>query len=194
MVLDGHTRQEDDQPVGRIQKHRLRVQESQRCLQGSSAIPHQRSADLAVARVYLKRIGGGFVPADAESEDLCKKFKLGEIYRGDVVKPRSYEHHKLIFALLNTTYQNQDRYDNFEDFRKVVAIAAGHSREFVTLDGEIVREAQSISYDALDQVEFQKVAGAMLTVCAHLLHDMNVDELAHQVGIYADQNYGRSAA
>ena len=77
-----------------------------------------------MARLYLKKTLRGFEPADEPSLEAWKKFKQGEVYRADVVKPRSYQHHKLCFALLNLTYVNQERWSNFESFRKAVAIAA----------------------------------------------------------------------
>jgi len=146
-----------------------------------------------MARLYLRRTLNGFVPADDASHDVARKFKVGDVYRSDVVKPRSYQHHKQIMALLNLTFENQERYRDFETFRKAVAIAAGHFTTYPTLDGEIITEAGSLSYDALDEVEFSRVAAAMMTVCAHLLHDMDLTELEAQVSIYANEHYGRAA-
>lgn len=145
-----------------------------------------------MARLYLKRTLSGFAPADEPSADIARKFKVGEIYRADIIKPRSYAHHKLAFALLNLTFSNQERYGNFDDFRKAVAMAAGHSREYVGIDGEIWREAGSLSYDALDEVEFTRVMAAMMTICAQIL-DVTEPELAGEVSRYADEHYGRAA-
>lgn len=147
-----------------------------------------------MARMYLRKTLSGFVPADEPSLEVARKFKLNEVYRADVVKPRSYKHHCLILSLLSLTYENQDRYTNFEVFRKAVAFAAGHVNEWTSLDGEIVREAASISYDALDEISFTAVAGAMMTVCAHILGDMGVHELEAEVSKYCDEKYGMRAA
>jgi hypothetical protein len=146
-----------------------------------------------VARLYLKKTLSGFLPADEPSAEVCKKFQVGEVYRGDVVKPRSYQHHKLIMALLNLTYENQERYTSFEVFRKAVSFAAGHVIEYPSLDGEIIREADSLSYDRLDEIEFTQVAGAMMTVCAHILGDMDLQELEGEVSRYANEHYGMAA-
>lgn len=145
-----------------------------------------------MARLYLRKTLRGFEPADEPSAQIARKFKLGEEYRADVVKPRSYHHHKLCFALLNLTYDNQERYSNFEDFRKAVAMAAGHTEELVTLHGEIVRLPASLSYDALDEIEFTRVFGAMMTVCAQIL-GMENPELEAEVSKYADEHYGAAA-
>lgn len=145
-----------------------------------------------MARLYLKKTLRGFEPADEPSMELWKKYKQGEVYRGDIVKPRSYQHHKLCFALLNLTYANQDRWSSFENFRKAVAIAAGHTEELLTVHGEIIRLPKSLSYDALDEVEFTQVFGAMMTVCAEIL-GMEAPDLEPEVSRYADEHYGRAA-
>jgi hypothetical protein len=145
-----------------------------------------------MARLYLKKTLTGFAPADEESRLLGRKFKRDEIYRADVVKPRSYQHHKLCMALLNLTYQNQERYTNFEIFRKAVALAAGHCEVIPTIDGELLTIPGSLSYDALDEVEFTQVMAAMMTVCCGIL-GMNAPELEAEVSKYADENYGRVA-
>ncbi len=146
-----------------------------------------------MARLFLRKTLNGFVPNDEPSQELWKKYKLNEVYRGDIVKPRSYQHHKLIMSLLNLTFENQERYASFDVFRKAIAFAAGHVIEYPSLDGEIIREADSLSYDRLDELEFTKVAGAMMTVCAHILGDMDIRELEAEVSKYADQHYGMAA-
>lgn len=145
-----------------------------------------------MARMYLKRTLSGFAPADEPSAELWKKYKTGEVYRGDVVKPRSYKHHKMCFALLNLTYANQERYTNFETFRKAVAIEAGHTETLITIPGEKIDLPKSLSYDALDEIEFTQVFGAMMTVCAAILR-MTVPELEPEVSRFADETYGRIA-
>jgi len=147
-----------------------------------------------MARMYLRKTLSGFIPADEPSLEAARKFKLNEVYRADVVKPRSYKHHKLIMALLNLTYANQDKYQDFEMFRKAVAVAAGHVEEILTVDGEIIKLPKSISYDTLDEVEFTQVSGAMMSVCCRLLKDIGADELEAEVSKYADENYGAAVA
>jgi hypothetical protein len=146
-----------------------------------------------MARLYLKRTLGGFQPADEASTELLRKFKVGEVYRADVVKPRSYRHHKLCFALLTLTYQNTDRWPSFEAFRKAVAIEAGHTEEVMLSTGEIVSIPASLSYDNLDELEFTKVFGAMMTVCCRII-GVTAPELEAELSKYADQHYGEAPA
>jgi hypothetical protein len=142
---------------------------------------------------FLRKTLTGWAPADEASRDAWSHYKLGDVYRADVVKPRSYQHHKLCMALLSLTYGNQDRYTSFEHFRKAVAIEAGHVDELIGLDGVIYLQPKSISYSALDEVEFTKVFGAMMTVCARLLGGIGMTELEGEVSRYADDKYGRAA-
>lgn len=144
-----------------------------------------------MARLYLRKTLTGFVPNDEASQEAFKKYKVGEIYRGDVVKPRSYLHHKLVFSLLNLTFENQDRYDNFDTFRYAVAADAGHCDEIIAPSGEVFRMPKSINYDSLDEVEFTHVMASMMNVCAKMLGDIGKDELAAQIDIYAENHYGR---
>jgi Protein of unknown function (DUF1367) len=146
-----------------------------------------------MARLNLRKTLTGFTPADEPSVQAWKRFKLHEIFRSDIVKPRSYKYHKLAFALLNLTYENQEQYTSFEIFRKAVAIAAGHVDELIKLDGEIILLPRSINYDTLDEIEFTLVFGAMMTVCANILHDIGITELEAEVSKYCDQRYGHAA-
>ena len=145
-----------------------------------------------MADLYLRKTATGFEPVDGASRDIWAKFKVGQVYRAKVVKPRSYQHHKLCMALLNLTFQNQERYADFEQFRRAVAVEAGHCDTLITLHGEVIQIPGSLSYEALDEVEFTKVFGAMMTVCANIL-GLTAPALEAEVSKYADQNYGRAA-
>lgn len=139
-----------------------------------------------MARLYLKKTLTGFEPADDASKDAWKKYKTGDVYRAEVVKPRSYQHHKLCFALLSLTYMNQERWTDFESFRKAVAIAAGHTEELVTVHGEVIRLPASLSYDTLDEVQFTDVFGRMMAVCSEIL-GVAAPELQWEVSKYAGE-------
>jgi hypothetical protein len=150
-----------------------------------------------VADLFLRRTLIGFAPADTDADEVMRAFKVGEIYRTKITKPRSYQHHKLIFALLSLTWKNlPEKYEalwrSFDEFRKGIALEAGHVEIVKTRDGVIHETPGSLSYDALDEVAFTRVSAAMMTICANIL-DLSEPELAGEVSRYADQNYGRAA-
>jgi len=152
-----------------------------------------------MSRIYLRRTPQGFEPADQPSLETAQKYKIGQIYRAEVVKPRSYQHHKLCMALLSLTFENLPEryamtYPTFDTFRYAVAKEAGHCEAFIDLQGEIVTVPKSISYDAVpDDVEFGRIMASMMTICANILH-MEQPMLEMEVARYADQHYGRAAA
>lgn len=135
--------------------------------------------------IFLTKTLNGLVASDEEGKQAMKRWKIGETLKCSVKKPRDYTNHKRYFALLNLTFANQERYISFEHFRRAVQIAAGHVDELITLDGEVVLIPKSIAYDALDEMEFCKVFGEAMTVCAKILGDLDLDHLRNEVERYA---------
>ncbi len=149
-----------------------------------------------MARMFLKRTLHGFIPADEAAAELVRKYKVGQVYRADVVRPRNYQHHKQMFALLQLTYQNlPERYAELwptdRAFRRGLAEAIGHVDTYTTKDGEIKEVPLSLSYDDVpDEVDFTQLTARMMSVCAELL-GIDEPELANEVAQFAD--YGVAA-
>ena len=135
--------------------------------------------------IFLTKTLTGLVPADEEAKQSIRRYKIGETLKADVKKPRDYTNHKRYFALLNLTFSNQERYTNFEHFRKAVQIEAGHVDEIIRLSGEIVLVPKSIDYSTLDELEFSVVFSATMAVCARILGDLDLDDLRCEVERYA---------
>lgn len=151
-----------------------------------------------MGELFLTRTLRGFEPADAPAAEYHKALKIGQVVRATVRIPRSGPHHRLIFALLQLTHQNlpekyADLWRSFDQFRKAIALEAGHVEIIKRRDGEIVQVPGSLSFDALDEREFTKVAGAMMSICAAIL-DIGEPELAAEVSRYSDASYGRMTA
>src|SRR5678816_2116707 len=110
-----------------------------------------------MADIYLRRVHAGLVPDSEADEERLKRFKFGEVVRAKVSKPRNYEHHKKLFALLNLIAQNSDVYNTVPKALTVLKILTGHV-EFIAdpRTGELIAEPKSIDYEALDQIEFSE--------------------------------------
>jgi hypothetical protein len=144
---------------------------------------------------FVKKTLTGWSPSDDAAVAMHKKQKLGHAYRAEIVMPRNYRHHCMFMSLMELTFENQDAYDNDWAFRTAVALAAGHVREYVTLDGEIQYVPMRYSYDDIpDEQDFGKAFGAAMTVCAKILRMNDLRELEAEVSRYADEHYGRAAA
>jgi hypothetical protein len=147
-----------------------------------------------MAKVLLKKTLTGWSPADEDSASVHRRHKLGTVLKGTVVQPRNYRHHCLFMALLELTFDNQDKYDNPKMFRRAVALAAGHVDQIITLDGECHLVPLSYDYDTIpDEADFTREFGAAMSVCCGILK-MTAPELEGEVSRYADQTYGRAAA
>jgi hypothetical protein len=148
-----------------------------------------------MAELYVRKTLSGFSTIDEAGQEAAKKFKLGEIYRAEIVKSRNYKHHCMFLALLEMCFLNQEKYANFRMFRRAVALEAGHVEQLITLDGEVQLIPLSYSYDEIpDENEFTEKFGAAMTVCARMMHNIGIPELEAEVSKYADQHYGLRAA
>jgi hypothetical protein len=138
-----------------------------------------------VADLMLKTTLRGFEPADEQAEAYRRALKIGTVVRATVKIPRYGPHHRMVFALLQMTFSNlPERYagmwPSFDHFRKAVAVEAGHFEEVIARSGEVYRIPGSLSFDALDELQFDRVSKAMLRICADVL-GLDEPELAQEV-------------
>lgn len=143
-----------------------------------------------MAELFLRRTLSGWVPDGPESQASWQKQKAGKVYRAEVKEPRNYKAHCLFMVLLNeVTFPNQEIFVSARQFRRAVALAAGHTEEFMTLEGEMQRLPLPYDYENLpDEKEFTEAFGAAMTVCAAILRTTCPD-LEQQVSVYANEHY-----
>lgn len=90
---------------------------------------------------------------DMTSDD-CIKFSW--------VEPRSGPYHRRHFAMLHALFQAQEQYDNPEHFRKIGEVGAGYADMLpIGPEGTMVAVPRSISYEKLDQIEFEPIHKAV---------------------------------
>lgn len=151
-----------------------------------------------MADIYLRKTLQGFAPADEAGRETHARYKLGETYRADIVKPRSYQSHKLCMALIDLTYSNLPErfmkvWPTHRAFRRMLADAVDHVEEFTSQDGERKRTVLTLSYDDIpDEVTFHKIFRLMMDVCAHLLEVNDLHAFAEEVAQYADNGGARA--
>ena len=125
--------------------------------------------------IYLiKNDTGQFVPAYNSGYEKAKRFKPGETLLADIKRPRNIGFHCKFFALLNMGYQNQEQYDNFEDYRAVMIMKAGYYKVIET-DRGVVYLPKSISFAAMDNLEFEELYSRMIDV---LIKELGLDQEA----------------
>lgn len=147
-----------------------------------------------MSKGFVRKTLTGWSPADDNTREIHKRQKPGQMYRMDIVQPRNYKHHCLFMALMDLTFQNQEKYTDFRMFRRAVALEAGHVDTVITLDGEVHLVPLSYSYDELpDEHEFTKEFGAAMNVCSKILGGLGLGELQGEVSKYAVEHYGLAA-
>lgn len=119
--------------------------------------------------LYLTRTLSGLTPTNDSDLELLKRIKLGDTIKCKITKPRNYQFHKKMFALLNLVFNNQDFSDNFDEFREAVIIASGFYFYQKQLDGSEIKRAKSISYAKMDELEFSELYQRVLDVCCKVI-------------------------
>ena len=129
-----------------------------------------------------KTASGKLEPADGQALQVLKGIKTDTIVKAKITKPRNVMFHRKFFALLDLAFQNQDKYDAFEPFRKEVVMRAGWYVEHHHLTGAISYEAKSISFAKMDQIEFEELYWACIDViCKYLMPGMDRNALHSEV-------------
>lgn len=110
------------------------------------------------------------MPAYESDYEKAKKLKVGETVRCEITKPRNIKFHRKFMALINLVFQNQSQYNDFDRLRKDLTIEAGYYDEWVNLHGAIEREAKSISFANMDDLEFGELYNSLLDVIVKYFH------------------------
>ena len=120
-----------------------------------------------MTEIFLRKIQGVLVPDSESDVEKLASIANGETIRADIKRPRNIGYHRKYFALLDVLFdifepeiKGEKFYGglkptkNRERFRKDIAIATGHYGLVVNIKGEVRAEAKSISFAAMDDVEF----------------------------------------
>ena len=127
----------------------------------------------------IKTDKGYFLPMYNSDREVADKIRVGEELKCKLVQPRNVEFHKKFMALINLGYENQDVYTSFERFRKDVVISAGFYYETMTSKG-LVKEAQSISFTAMPETEFENLYNECVNVVGRVL-DLTREEVMNEL-------------
>lgn len=137
-----------------------------------------------MAEIYLiKTWENNFRPAYDSDIEEAKKFKIGEAIKVKFTKPRNYDFLKKFMSLIKLTFDNQDHFTEFDQFRKWVIMSSGHYIETITPNGSFF-EPKSLKFSKMDEVEFQKVYSDVLNFCISYL-DVKKEDIVGELINYA---------
>lgn len=103
----------------------------------------------------------GLVPMYDKDYDQKKKLKVGVTYVADVKVSRNVQFHRKYWALLNAAWsllpeRTSKGFRSLEGFRAYVTVASGHYDLYYNPRlKEFVETPRSISFDKMDEAEFE---------------------------------------
>ncbi|MDX8383570.1 MAG: DUF1367 family protein [Ghiorsea sp.] len=121
-----------------------------------------------MADIFLtKSQGGQFIAASQQDYALMKAWKVGDVIKAKMSKPRNGGHHRKAWALVNFIFDNQETYSEINDLMFAIKLKTGHYTECV-VDGEIRMNPKSTAFHAMPQEEFNVWYNKVIDVA--LLH------------------------
>lgn len=131
--------------------------------------------------IYLRKVAQGFAPDTDKDWEAASRFKLGEVTKAEVTKPRNYAHHKKLMALCQLIAENSEVYDTTEKALTGLKIVTGHV-DFVPHPGtgELVAVPKSINYSSMDQIAFTEwYDKAVAAACKYMVPQMTKMDAEH---------------
>jgi len=121
----------------------------------------------------VKLENGHYIPYSDMDYDLSKKVAVGKVVKGTLV--RNPAHHRKAMAILNIGFENQDKIESFDVYRKVITIISGFYDNVPGKNGN-VPIAKSLNFATMSQLDFNEFYSAMVIVVANDLK-ISVEEL-----------------
>lgn len=117
----------------------------------------------------VKTSSGAFIPAYNSDHELAQKVKAGDSVTAKLGVPRSVGFHRKFFALIRYTYNHMGeemhtKFPSEEALRLELTLQAGYWSKHVTMGEKEIIYPQSIRFDKMDQVEFEKLYSTVLDV------------------------------
>ena len=107
-------------------------------------------------------------PCYSSDAEQIRKLKQETEYFFEVKANRNALFHAKAMALFRIGFENQERYENFDDYRRVATMNAGFYDAIETNKGTVY-VPKSLAFDKMDQIEFQEVFERVLDVISKQL-------------------------
>lgn len=110
---------------------------------------------------------GTFEPASQlyRQKLRAKKYRVGDLVRADLTKPRYAKHHRLVFATLRKVVDNIDADMTEHQLLNILKIKMGRVETFIdSSNGKVYYIPESIAFDAMEQGDFSEFHKEMCRV------------------------------
>ena len=118
----------------------------------------------------IEKTDNGMVIRPLYSSDMenLSKLKQGTQYKFKITKDRNVLFHKKGMALFQLGFQNQEKINNFDHYRKLVVMRAGYFDTIETSKGAVYLP-HSISFSSMDEITFEELFKRVLDVICEQL-------------------------
>ena len=125
---------------------------------------------------YIKLAGSVLVPASQLEVKRMERFKNGDVYEIQIKLARNGNFHGKVFAFFNFCFEYWSAEYNYpfsdettqrEEFRKELTKLAGFKVTVFKLDGTFEIKAKSLSFESMDQEEFERLYKCLIDVVMH---------------------------
>ena len=123
---------------------------------------------------FIKTTGGVLLPANDSDFEAMESVKNGSLVVTKITKKRNGKFHRKFFKMLDfgfdywepelPVYKGMVALKNREKFRDDMIILAGHYYTVVGVNGKIQVKPKSISFAAMDDIEFNQVYKSVFNV------------------------------
>lgn len=152
-------------------------------------------SDLGVILMRVHPSRTALIPADTTQAAALQEMRLRGIVAVQVKQERVLAAHRKLFALFGYLYDLwEPGADQTDDgvpikrsrtaFRQHLTVLAGHYRQVFRPDGSFTLEPGSLSYECMDQAEFEQLYGRVIDIAltrVAALRGMTVDDVDEQV-------------
>lgn len=118
---------------------------------------------------FIKMPGGLLQPANDIEAKRMERLKSGHTFEIDIKQSRNQGYHGKMFSFFTFCFEYwrggnefQDDKAQFDEFRKGLTIQAGFYNQVFNLDGEVSISAKSLSFESMEQEEFESCCNAMM--------------------------------
>ena len=138
-------------------------------------------------KIFVTKATPGFLaPADAEAEEVFRKWKTGASYSLTYAPARNPKFHRLVFAVAQSVVENAPEVSYWRgkdgySFIKAVELTYGFTDEMMDCNGEVHLIPRSIAFENMDEAEFKKIFDPLITEAARVL-GVTENELLDQLG------------
>jgi hypothetical protein len=142
-----------------------------------------------MAEFYVKRrLEPVFEAADDESYEIVKNFKVNEVYKAKIWKPRNLDNHRRYIVLIykvvfpNLPDRFKKTFPNEESLRKEIIYRSGYYKMHTTIKGKQFPVVDSIKFENMDEIKFKELFSKSIDVIIkHFLPGNTEEELKNEV-------------